>query len=172
MRDVLWLLLCLSLAALVRLFVVELVRVKGGSMRDTLENGYILLVNRWACRIGAPQRGEVVICHFPGRYVGKHKIIRQCFVKRVIGLPGESVSLVEGVVHVDGAPLQEPYLSESHTRWKQTREPVTLGENEYFLMGDNRDSSNDSRRVGPIPGKDIIGRAGWVLWPGKIRRLR
>ncbi len=171
MRDVLWLLLCLSLAALLRLFVVELVRVRGGSMRDTLENGCILLVNRWACRIGAPQRGDVVICHFPGRYAGKHKIIRQCFVKRVIGLPGESVSLVEGVVHVDGEPLQEPYLSESCTQWKQNREPVTLGADEYFLMGDNRDSSNDSRRVGPIRRKDIIGRAGWVLWPGKPRRL-
>lgn len=171
MMDMLWPLLCLALAVLLRIFAVELVRVKGGSMRDTLQNGYILLVNKWAYRIGMPRRGDVVICHYPGRYVGKHKLIRQCFVKRVIGLPGESVSLVDGVVYIDGEPLLEPYLSEKHTRLKQNREPVTLGTGEYFLMGDNRDSSNDSRRVGPIGRRDIIGRAARVLWPVKARRL-
>lgn len=170
MTDLLFCLVCLGAALCLRLLVLELVRVKGGSMRDTLQNGYVLLVNRLACRLGTPRRGDVVICHYPGRYAGRHKLIRQCFVKRVIGLPGESVSLVEGVVHINGQPLQETYLNPGHTRLKQNREPVTLGEDEYFLMGDNRDSSNDSRRVGPICRKDIIGRAEWVIWPIRTRR--
>lgn len=161
--------LCLA-AVCLRLFAVALVRVKGGSMRDTLESGNVLLVSRLAYRLGRPRRGDVVICHYPNRYVGKHGLIRQCFVKRVVGLPGESISLVEGVVHINGEPLQEPYLSEIHTRRKESREPVPLGQDEYFLMGDNRDSSNDSRRVGAIQRKAIIGKAQRVLWPVKARR--
>lgn len=170
MTDMLWLVVCLGAAVLLRVFVVELVRVKGNSMRDTLQTGQFLWVNKWAFRRGSPQRGDVVICHYPGRYVDKWKLFRQCFVKRVVGLPGESISLVEGVVHINGLPLQEPYLSESHTRFKQNRDAQTLGQDEYFLMGDNRDRSNDSRRVGPICRKDIVGRAERVLWPIKARR--
>lgn len=165
MSDVVFLAACVAGAVALRLFAAELVRVKGGSMRDTLQSGQLLFVNKLVYRTGTLQRGDVVICHYPGRYADKWKLIRQCFVKRVIGLPGESISLVDGVVHINGEPLQEPYLSESHTRWKQNREAVTLGADEYFLMGDNRDSSNDSRRVGAIRRKDIIGRAERVLWP-------
>lgn len=173
MMDVLFVLLCLGAALCLRLFVVELVRVKGSSMRETLKSGQLLLVSKWAYRTGEPRRGDVVICHYPGRYADRWQLIRQCFVKRVVGLPGESVSLAEGVVCINDEPLQEPYLSGNHTRLKQTREAVVLGEREYFLMGDNRDSSNDSRRVGPIHQKDIIGRAERVLWPvTDWRRLR
>lgn len=170
MTEVLWLLLCLALAVLLRIFAAELVRVKGSSMRDTLQTGQFLWVNKWAYRTGVPRRGDVVICHYPGRYMDRWKLVRQCFVKRVIGLPGESISLVEGVVHINGEPLEEPYLSESHTRFKQNRDAVVMGPDEYFLMGDNRDRSNDSRRVGPIRRRDIIGRAERVLWPVRARR--
>lgn len=170
MTDVLWLISCLGLAALLRMFAAELVRVKGSSMQDTLQTGQFLWVNKWAYRVGAPQRGDVVICHYPGRYMDRWKIFRQCFVKRVVGLPGESISLAEGVVHINGQPLDEPYLSESHTRFKPNREMQTLGPDEYFLLGDNRDRSNDSRRVGPICRRDIIGRVERVLWPIKARR--
>lgn len=170
MTDVLWLALCLGLAAVLRIFVAELVRVKGNSMRDTLQTGQFLWVNKRAYRIGTPKRGHVVICYYPGRYVDRWKLIHQCFVKRVVGLPGESVSLVEGVVHINGQPLEEPYLSERHTRFKQNCEARTLGPDEYYLLGDNRDRSNDSRRVGPIRRQDIIGRAERVVWPIRARK--
>lgn len=162
-----------AVALLIRQFAVEFVRVKGGSMRSTLQNGEVMLVTKGEYLFGAPKRHDVVICHYPGRYMDKWKLLKQYFVKRVIALPGETISMEEGVVHINGVPLEEPYLSEEHTRRKTSMEPVTLGEDEYFVMGDNRDNSNDSRRVGPLKRRAIIGHVRAVLWPLRgFRRIR
>lgn len=152
-------------ALALRLFVMELVRVKGGSMQDTLRNGQIMLV--W--KLGwQPRRGDVVICKYPGRYLDKHKLIPQYFVKRVIGLPGETLSMEEGKVLIDGRMLMEPYLSEGRNRRRRGLEARKL--TGYFVMGDNRDSSNDSRGVGPIERRMLVGKAVAVLWPPRIIR--
>lgn len=172
-HDLIWLICVVVLALLVRYLVVEVVRVKGNSMRSTLHNGEVMLVNKAAYLLGEPKRQDVVICLYPGRYRDKWKLVPQYFVKRIIGLPGETIAMAEGVVLVDGQPLEEPYLDEAFTRRKSSMAPVTLGEDEYFVMGDNRDNSNDSRRVGPLKRRALVGRVQAVFFPLKaIRRIR
>lgn len=172
-RDLVMLIGVVVIALLIRQYVFEPVRVKGASMRSTLENGEMMLVTKLDYILGDPKRQDVIICHYPGRYLDKWKLIPQYFVKRIIGLPGETVSIVEGVVHIDGEPLEEPYLDPKHTRRKPSMEPVTLGEDEYFVLGDNRDNSNDSRRIGPLKRGMLVGRVRTVFFPFKaIRRIR
>lgn len=162
-------------ALALRRWCFELIRVQGNSMQATLRSGDVLWVTRFDYRNRPPQRQDVVICYYPGRYLPRCKRIRQRFVKRVVGLPGETVSICDGVVHIDGRPLQEPYLDPRRNRRLYQMEPVTLGEREVFVLGDNRDSSNDSRRVGPISLDMLRGRVrrvllhlGWV--ESKLRR--
>ncbi|MBQ8312592.1 MAG: signal peptidase I [Clostridia bacterium] len=172
-HDLIWLVCVIVLALLVRCLVVEVVRVKGGSMRSTLQNGEVMLVNRAAYLLGEPKRQDVVICLYPGRYRDKWKLVPQYFVKRIIGLPGETIAIEEGVVLINGEPLEEPYLDEAHTRRKSSMAPVTLGADEYFVLGDNRDNSNDSRRVGALKRRALIGKVEAVFFPFKaIRKIR
>ena len=163
--DVLFFLAMLSLAVILRLTVADIARVKGSSMLPTLRTGQWLLVSRLDYRLGSPRRGDVVICHYPGRYMDRWKLIRQSFVKRVIALPGETVEIIEGVVYIDGAPLQEPYLDPARCRFRRQMPARTLGEDQYFVLGDNRDSSNDSRRIGPLPSSMLVGRVHRVIFP-------
>lgn len=158
------------LALLIREFIFEPIRVKGSSMRSTLENGEMLLVAKIDYLLGEPQRHDVVICHYPGRYLDKWKIIPQYFVKRLIGLPGDTVAIEEGVVYINGMPVEEPYLDPKHTRRKPNMEPLTLEADEYFVLGDNRDNSNDSRRVGPLKRGMIVGKVRRVFFPFKAWR--
>jgi signal peptidase I len=155
--------------ALVCIFLIQPVRVEGTSMCDTLQNGEIMLVNKAEYLFSGPKRHDVVICYYPGRYMDKWKLLKQYFVKRIIALPGETIAIEEGVVYINGQPLEESYLSEEMTRRKTSMEPRTLAQDEYFVMGDNRDNSNDSRRIGPVKRKAIIGRVRRVLWP--LKRL-
>lgn len=163
--DVMLFLAILALAVILRLTVMEIARVKGSSMQPTLHTGQWLLVSRLDYRLGSPRRGDVVICHYPGRYMDRWKLIRQSFVKRVIGLPGETIEIIGGVVHIDGEPLQEPYLDPARCRFRRQMPTRTLGEDEYFVLGDNRDSSNDSRRIGPLPRSMLVGRVRRVIFP-------
>ncbi len=163
--DVMLFLAVPALAVILRLTVVELARVKGSSMQPTLRTGQWLLVSRLDYRLGTPRRGDVVICHYPGRYMDRWKLIRQSFVKRVIALPGETVEIIEGVVHIGGEPLQEPYLDPARCRFRRSMPARTLGADEYFVLGDNRDSSNDSRRIGPLPRGMLVGRVRRVIFP-------
>ena len=152
-------------AFLIRTFLFEIAFVKGRSMMPTLQNGEALFVSPLAYRTGDPERFDVVICHYPGRMMRPFKHIPQNFVKRVIGLPGETVEIIDGVVHINGEPLEEPHLHPRYTKFRTNRPPVTLGEDEYYVMGDNRDNSNDSRRIGPLPRKMIIGKVLRVILP-------
>ena len=165
--DELWLIAALVLALAVRTWVAELIRVKGKSMASTLHNGDILGTTRFDYRTKPPKRQDMVICYYPGRYLRRSKHIRQCFVKRVIGLPGETVELRESVVYINGHPLSEPYLDPTHNRRSHHLEPVMLAEDEVFVLGDNRDNSNDSRRVGPLKRTMLRGHVRCILWPPK-----
>ena len=164
--------LCAALAAalLLRLYVVNIARIKGRSMLPTLRDRDVALVWRLPYRFRAPRRGEVVICHYPGRRMKRIKWLPQAFVKRVIALPGDTIEFIEGVVYVNGEALEEAYLDPSRCRFRRTRPPLTLGPDEYFVMGDNRDSSNDSRSVGPIRRSAIRGRVVCILFPLKCAR--
>lgn len=166
-------LLTLAAVLMLRLFVVNVARIQGGSMLPTLHNRDFALVWRLPYLFREPRRGDVVICHYPGRKMKRLPFLPQAFVKRVIGLPGDTLEWVEGELLLNGTPLAEPYLDPARCRFPRTRPPVTLGPNEYFVLGDNRDSSNDSRRVGPLRRRAIRGRVVCILFPLKrIRRTR
>lgn len=170
MSDVFHVLSAAAVAILLRLFVLSMARIKGSSMLPTLRNGNWAFVWRLPYLFGRPRRGDVVICHFPGRRLKRLPFLPQSFVKRVMGLPGETLEFVEGILYVDGQPLEEPFLSPAHTRYLRSRPPITLGPDEYYVLGDNRDASNDSRRVGPLKRRAIVGRVVCCLWPP--RRIR
>ena len=166
-------LLTLAAVLVLRLFVVNVARNQGGSMLPTLHNRDFALVWRLPYLFREPRRGDVVICHYPGRKMKRLPFLPQAFVKRVIGLPGDTLEWIEGELLLNGTPLAEPYLDPARCRFPRTRPPVTLGPDEYFVLGDNRDSSNDSRRVGPLSRRAIRGRVVSILFPLKrIRRIR
>lgn len=130
-------------------------RIEGQSMETNLHNGQFLIVNKLVYYIHPPQRGDVVVFHSPQNP-------RKDFIKRVVGLPGEEVELIDGEVYVDGVRLYETYISNQSGRsWG----PEVVGEFEYFVLGDNRDNSSDSRSWGMLDGNAIIGKAWVSYWP-------
>ena len=159
--------LALAIALGLRLFVGHLSRVEGASMLPTLHNKDWVLVWRLPYLFRAPRRHEVVICHYPGRRMKQCKYLHQHFIKRVVGLPGELLEVRQGTVHIDGHPLDEPYLDPEKCRYKRSRPLRRLGRQDFYVLGDNRDRSNDSRSVGPIRRKAICGRAVCIIWPPK-----
>ena len=158
------LLAAFAAALFLRLFVVSLARIKGRSMLPTLHDRDVALVWRLGYLLRMPRRGDVVICHYPGRKMKRIPFLPQSFVKRVIGLPGDTVEGLEGERLLNGQPLHEPYLDPARCRFKRTRPPRTLGPDEYYVLGDNRDSSNDSRSVGPIRRRAIRGRVVCLVY--------
>ena len=155
LRGVIWIAVFALICILLRLFVFHLVRIEGSSMEDTLCSGEIALVTSFDYRFGAkPARGDVVECRFPGRV--------DTYVKRVIGLPGETVELREGKTYIDGAAVSEPYVFSIAEDYS-----ISLGENAYLVLGDNRCESYDSRAadMGPIGKEDILGRVRLCVWP-------
>lgn len=151
------------IALLIRTLIFEPIRVDGASMSNTLLDSEILFVTKPEYLLGDPQRQDIIICRYPNR--------TEYFVKRLIGLPGDTVEIDGNKVFVNGEQLDEPYLSDDRTRYNHTMAPLTLGEDEYFVMGDNRDNSNDSRNnsgvnaVGPISRGMIVGHVRYVLFP-------
>ena len=155
LRGLKWIAAVLLVCALLRLFVFHLVRIEGNSMQDSLCSGEIALVTRFDYRFGGtPARGDVVECRFPGRV--------DTYVKRVIGLPGETVEIHGGKTYIDGAALDEPYVFSIAEDFS-----ISLGENEYLVLGDNRAESYDSRAedMGPIGAEDMLGRVRLSVWP-------
>lgn len=130
------------------------VRVDGFSMMPSLQNGEFVLVNRLAYRFSGFQRGDIVVFHFP-------LDLQQDLIKRVIGLPGETVSIRNGVVLVDGQRLEEPYIAASPMYTGEW----TVPEGSLFVLGDNRNDSSDSHSWGLLPQEDVIGKAILVYWP-------
>ena len=149
------------LLVLFRLLVGFPVRVKGSSMIPTLRERQLL----WVERTRRFHRGDIVICHFPNRYRGKHKLIPQLFVKRLIGLPGETLTLRDGHLFIDGVCLEETYLPSRRSVYSALSRSWTLGEGQFFVMGDNRPFSHDCRRIGPLDRSLIVGRVSAVLLP-------
>lgn len=170
MEDVFFCLCAIAAAIIVRMFILSFSRIRGRSMLPTLCDRDWTLVWRLPARLGHIRRFDVVICHFPERRMKRFPFLRQCFVKRVIGLPGETLEVVGGIVHINGVPLEESFLDPAYTRFLRDRAPVTLGAGEFFVMGDNRDNSSDSRRVGPLKRRDLLGRVVCIFFP--LRRTR
>ena len=138
-------------------FAVRLVRVQGDSMAPALEGGQVLLVNRLAYRFSPPQRGDIVVIQSPAD-------ASAVVVKRIVGLPGERLSIRQGVISVNDAPLDEPYLVEQTT---DEYGPESVAGGTVFVLGDHRSVSNDSREWGGVPVGNIIGRVEFSVWPTK-----
>ena len=141
----------------IRYFLFQPFIVKGQSMEPNFENSNYLIVDELSYRFRDPQRGEVVVFRYP-------RNVSQRFIKRIIGLPGEKIEIEASVVMVDGKILDE---SEYFPSGVQTlgNIQISLDENEYFVLGDNRISSFDSRQWGTLPRKNIIGRVYFRAWP-------
>jgi signal peptidase I len=155
LEMVVTILVAVVIALSVRMFVFEITRVDGPSMKPTLYTDEQILVNKLAYAFGAtPKRMDIVICRYPES--DAH------YVKRVIGLPGEKVSVSQGRVYIDGKPLEKDANTEPMI---ESMEPVLVPEGHVFVMGDNRNDSLDSRQKGSIALSEIIGRATAVVWP-------
>lgn len=163
MNTGLYLLIVLGLTWLVITFVGQRTEVSGESMEPTLSNGDNLIVDKFTYHFQDPKRFDIIV--FPFQYAED-----TFYIKRIIGLPGETVQIdARGTIYIDGEILEESYGREviSPETTGIAAEPVTLGEDEYFVMGDNRNNSTDSRMeiVGNIQRKNIIGKAWVRIWP-------
>lgn len=156
-----YLLTVLVITLLVVTYVGQRTKVIGSSMEPTLSDGDNLIVDKISYRFNEPQRFDVIV--FPFRYEE-----RTYYIKRIIGLPGETVYIdEEGNIYIDGEILKESYGKEIIADQGRAYEPITLGEDEYFVMGDNRNNSSDSRDpvVGNIRRNEFIGKAWVRIWP-------
>lgn len=148
-----------TISVLASVYVVQETSVTGDSMNPVLFNGESVLVDKISYQRSEPERFDVVVF----RYLYASD---SYFIKRVVGLPGETIQIIDGEVYVDGNRLEDPYGTASMEDAGRAAEPVLLGEDEYFVLGDNRNYSTDSRgdKVGNVKLQQILGKA--------VRKLR
>lgn len=155
--------LCVSLIIIlaIRLFVVQHVRVEGTSMEPTLHNGQHLLIEKLSYKFKDVERFDIVV--FQPFYEDKDTF----YVKRIIGLPGETVQIKDNIIYINDQPLDENYGADTYTEGKMAESKIQLGDDDYFVLGDNRDVSKDSREedVGLLTSKSIIGRVWVSIYP-------
>ena len=158
---VVYILIVAALTWLLVTFVGQRTVVSGRSMNPTLENGDNLITDKISYRFSDPKRYDIVVFPFEDE-TGKRN-----FIKRIIGLPGETVQIKDGEVYINGELLGETYGKEKMDYAGRASEPITLGDDEYFVLGDNRNNSKDSRYedVGNISRDRLIGRAFIRIWP-------
>ncbi|MDR3288463.1 MAG: signal peptidase I [Peptococcaceae bacterium] len=150
------------ISLVIRLYVFDVRIVPTGSMLPTIQLNDRLIVDKLFCRFTAIQRGDVIVFRAPA--TAKLVDSDSDLVKRVIGLPGEKLAVHDGKVWINGAPLTEEYLTSPPS---YTFEEIRIPENCFFMMGDNRNSSNDSHEWGVLPAKNIAGRVFVRCWPAK-----
>ena len=158
---IVYILLIIGLTYFIITFVGQRTRVSGSSMETTLQNGDNLIVDKISYRFRDPKRYDIIV--FPYKYEEN-----TYYIKRIIGLPGETVQIIDGEVYINGELLaDEHYGKEVMLDPGIAAESITLGDDEYFVLGDNRNHSSDSRdpSVGVLHRKDLIGRAWVRIWP-------
>lgn len=136
-------------------FAIQSYRVSGTSMVPNLQNNEYVVVNKMAYLFHPPERGDVIVFHYP-------LDTTKDYIKRVIGLPGDTISYDSTTVTVDGTVLKEPYISQAANSEGKT---LVVPQNDYFVLGDNRPVSDDSRSWGFVPKDDLVGKAVLVYWP-------
>jgi signal peptidase I len=176
-------LVALVLAMVIRTFIVQAFMIPSGSMEDTLLVGDYVLVSKFAYDFWEPQRGDVIVFKYPlqdntmNPWIWTKELFmklggvptppRMDYIKRIIGLPGETLELKDGVVYINNEPLDEPYLKEPpnlNISLNKHFGPITIPEDSYFMMGDNRNESKDSRYWGVLPKDLIKGKAIIIYW--------
>ena len=174
----------LAVAILVKTFVIQAFYIPSESMVPTLEVGDRVFVSKFMFDGGDVARGDVIVfenpnpgelpdrsgvssvLHWLGEGIGLAQPENEDFIKRVIGLPGETIEIKENVVYIEGKPLDEPYLTEEARSSNGDLEPTTVPDGEVFVMGDNRGNSADSRYgLGTVPLDRVIGKAFVLIWP-------
>lgn len=155
-RDVI---ISVVIAAIVIVFLYQPVKVEGTSMMPWLTDQERIFVNKFVYRFGIGQieRGDLVVFWYPGDP-------DKSYIKRVIGLPGDQVAIDRGTVSINGRPLQESYVPRQFRDF-QSMPPRVVEPETYFVLGDHRNSSNDSRNWGLVPRRNIYGKAVFVYWP-------
>ena len=162
MRD---LVVSLALSAFVIIFLYQPVKVEGTSMWPGLEDQERLFINKFVYHLEPIERGDIVVFHYP-------RDPSKSYIKRVIGTAGDHVRIVDGTVFVNGVALSEPYVPEDYGDTRSMHEVVVPADS-YFVLGDHRSMSNDSREFGAVERKYIYGKAVFVYWPmEKLGRLR
>lgn len=147
----------LGLALVIIVFLYQPVKVEGTSMAPLLSDQERIFINKFVYHFEPIERGDVVVFWYP---LDRSK----SFIKRVVGLPGETVAIRSGKVYINGTELAEQYVPKSYLD-DSNYGPLTIPPNEYFVMGDHRDSSNDSRVFGPVQRRFIYGKAVFAYWP-------
>lgn len=176
-------LIALVVAIVIKTFLVQAFFIPSSSMEQTLVPGDRVLVNKLAYRIGDIHEGDVIVFknpdqaaipdrgvvsgffHWLGEGLGFAQPPNEDLIKRVIGLPGDTVQIRNHTVFVNGKPLSEPYLTAAAKASMNPYGPVTVPSGDVFVLGDNRGDSADSRVIGFIPEKNVIGRAFVIIWP-------
>ena len=146
-------------SVLIITFLYQPVRVEGTSMLPRLEDHDRLFINKFVYRLAAIERGDVVVFHYP-------RDPEKSYIKRVIALPGDRLRIDRGVVLVNGQPQAEPYVPEEY-RDRRSYAEMVVPEDAYFMMGDHRSISSDSREFGPVERSLIYGKAVFIYWPTK-----
>jgi signal peptidase I len=158
--------IALVAAVLLRIFVVSAYRVNSASMEDTLLEGDYIFVNKLAYKYGgSPESGDIIVFKYPNNP-------KKEFIKRIVALPGQTVQIADKVVYVDGQVAEIPLHSKNIDKkiipadlsFRDNFGPYTVPPDNYFVLGDNRDDSRDSRFWGPVPEENIIGKAVFVYW--------
>jgi signal peptidase I len=151
------LLIAIGLALVIIVFLYQPVKVEGTSMAPLLSDQERIFINKFVYHFEPIERGDVVVFWYP---LDRSK----SFIKRVVGLPGEKVEIRQGIVYVNGHAISEPYVPPQYEDISDFG-PIRVPRNSYFVMGDHRISSNDSRVFGPVASKYIYGRAVFAYWP-------
>ena len=155
----------LLIAAFFIVFLYQPVKVEGTSMMPGLEDQERIFVNKFVYRLEPISRGDVMVFRYP-------RDPSKSFIKRVIGVAGDKIRIEEGVVYVNGIPITEDYVPQQYADWRSQPE-ITVPEGSYFMMGDHRNMSNDSRDFGPVPQSYVVGKAVFGYWPmekvGKVQ---
>jgi len=154
MRD---LIIATAIAGFIILFLYQPVKVEGNSMQPNLEDQERIFINKFVYRLEAIARGDVVVFRYP-------RDPSKSYIKRVVGVPGDRVRVAAGRVYLNGQALQEDYVSLDETDLRSYPE-VTVPAGAYYVMGDHRTMSNDSREFGPVSERYIYGKAVFVYWP-------
>ncbi len=151
------------IALSLRIFVFEFVGIDGPSMEPTLVKGESVVINKLVYKYSTPSRGDVVVVLFPD--------VTEHYVKRVIGLPGETIQIKNGVVYINGQALSTDYYNKEEVPAGDFG-PIVVEQGSVFLMGDNRNHSQDSRALGTLKISDITGKVEFIVWPfNRIKKL-
>lgn len=148
------------IAFIIITFIGQVTVVRGASMEPTLHDNERLIANKISYRFETPERGEIIIFRPPLE-------IKRNYIKRIIGVPGDKIEITKGKIYLNDKKLEEPYVK---NRSYENMPPTIVPDNSFFVLGDNRPNSSDSRYWGFVPRKNVVGRAWIVFWPlNKIR---